>query len=134
MEENKEMLELLKQIEKNSRRQARTGSLLCLLVVVLVLCCAGLCGAILLLLPQVETVIAQMQSVLHNLEQTTAQLAAADLGSMVSNVDTLVATGQYSLEQTMEKLNSLDLDTLNQAIQNLADVVEPLARVTNMFK
>lgn len=134
MEENKEALELLKQIEKNSHRQARTGKLLCLLVLAMVLCSAALCGAILMLLPQVETVIVQMQSVLGNLEEATAQLAAVDFGSMVSGVDTLVATGQQSLNQTMEKLNSIDFKTLNQAIKDLADVVEPLARLTNMFK
>lgn len=134
MDENKEVLELLKEIEKNSRRQARTGKLLCLLVLVMVVCSAALCGTILMLLPQVETVIVQMQSVLGNLEEATGQLAAVDFGSMVSGVDALVATGQQSLEQTMEKLNSIDLRTLNKAIQDLADVVEPLARVTNMFK
>lgn len=134
MEENKESLELLKQIEKNSRRQARMGKLLCLLVLALVLCSGALCGAVLLLLPQVETVIVQMQSVLRNLEQTTAQLAALDLGSMVSDVDALVAAGQQSLNQTMERLNDIDFKTLNQAIRDLADVVEPLAKVTKMFQ
>ena len=70
-----------------------------------------------------------MQTVLGNLEQTTAQLASMDLQSMGSNVDALVATGQEGLEQTMEKLNSIDLDTLNKAIGDLAKVVEPLARL-----
>lgn len=134
MEENKEVLELLKEIEKNSRRQARTGKLLCLLVLAMVLCSAALCGVVLMLLPQVETVIVQMQGVLSNLEEATAQLAAVDFGSMVSNVDALVGTGQQSLQQTMEKLNSIDFKTLNKAIEDLADVVEPLARLTNMFK
>lgn len=134
MEENKEALELLKQIEKNSRRQARTGKLLCLLVLAMVLCSAAICGAVLLLLPQIETVVVQMQSVLRNLEEATAQLAAVDFGSMVSGVDTLVATGQQSLNQTMEKLNAIDFKTLNRAIEDLADVVEPLAKLTNMFK
>lgn len=134
MEQNKEVLELLKEIEKHSRRQARTGKLMCLLVLALVLCSAALCGAVLTLLPQVETVIVQMQGVLGNLEETTAQLAAVDFGSMVSDVDALVVTGHQSLQQTMDKLNSIDFKTLNKAIKDLADVVEPLARVTNMFK
>ena len=134
MEENREVLELLKEIEKNGRRQARTGKLLCLLVLAMVLCSAALCGVVLMLLPQVETVIVQMQGVLSNLEEATGQLAAVDFGGMVSNVDALVATGQQSLNQTMEKLNSIDFKTLNNAIEDLADVVEPLARLTNMFK
>ena len=130
MEESKEVLELLKEIEKNSRRQARTGKVLCLLVLVMVVCCGVLCGAVVMLMPQVETVIVQMQGVLSNLEEATAQLAAVDYAGMVSDVDALMVTGR----QSMEKLNSIDFQTLNKAIQDLADVVAPLARVTNMFK
>lgn len=141
MEENKEMMELLKQIEKNSRRQARTGKLLCVFALAMALCGAVCVVLVVSILPQltgilsqVDTVAVQMQSVLGNLEQTTAQLAALDFGSMVSDVDALVVTGQQSLEMTMEKLNSIDFQTLNQAIKDLADVVEPLAKLTNMFK
>ena len=85
-------------------------------------------------IPQVHTVISQMQTVLSNLEEASAQLAQADLSGTVSNVDTLVATGQESLEQTMAKLNTIDFETLNAAIEDLAAVVEPMSRLANMFR
>ena len=136
MEENKEMLELLRKIEKSSRAQARTGTLVCIFALVAAVSCVAALVLVLDFLPQLEgilpqihAVLEQMQTVLGNLEQTTAQLASMDLQSMVSNVDALVATGQEGLEQTMEKLNSIDLDTLNKAIGDLAKVVEPLARL-----
>lgn len=141
MEENKEMLELLKSIEKTGRQQARTSRLVCLFAFVAVVSCVAALVQVMNILPQLEeilpqihTVMSQMQTVLGNLEQTTAQLAAVDLQSMVSNVDTLVATGQQSLEQTMGKLNSIDLDTLNKAIADLAMVIEPLAKIVARLK
>lgn len=141
MEQNKEILELLKQIEKTNRQQVRNGRILCIMALVTALCCAVTFGLILhvlpqinSILPQIDTVVTQMQTVLGNLEQATGQLAALDLQSMVSDVDTLVITGQQSLEQTMEKLNSIDFAALNQAIEDLASVIEPLAKLSNMFR
>ena len=140
MEENKEMLELLRKIEKSSHSQARTGTLVCVFSLIAAVCCVA---ALVLvreflpqlegILPQINAVLEQMQTVLGNLEQTTAQLASMDLQSMVSNVDALVATGQEGLEQTMAKLNSIDIKTLNQAIADLAKVIEPLANFVSRF-
>ena len=53
---------------------------------------------------------------------------------MVDNVDSLVITGQQSLQQTMDKLNTIDFDALNQAIDDLSSVIEPLAKLSNLFK
>ena len=63
----------------------------------------------------------------------TDQLAGMDLGTMVQNVDTLVATTQEGVEQTMEQMNAIDFEELNRAIANLSDVVEPLAKFFNVF-
>ena len=45
-----------------------------------------------------------------------------------------VFPGQQSLEQTMEKLDSIDTEKLNQAIDDLSAVVEPLAKFFNVFQ
>lgn len=133
MEENKEILELLKQLEKSNRQQVRTGRLLCLLALAAAGCCVVTVLLVYHFLPQVSGIVGQMQTVLGNLEQTTGQLAAMDLTGMVSDVDALVVTGQSTLEQTMEKLNAIDFETLNQAIEDLAAVVEPMSRFLNVF-
>jgi len=134
MEENKEILELLKQLEKTNRQQALTGRLMCVFALVTAVCFVVTCVLVFSVLPQVNAVMAQVQTVLGNLEQTTRQLAALDLEGMVGNMDTLVRTGQQSLEQGMDKLNRIDLDTLNQAIQDLSEVVEPMSRFFQVFK
>ena len=126
MEENRELMDLLRQIHKSNRQQVRTSRLLCFFALVSAVCCIVLLVNIYLMLPQLTDVVTRMDTVLGNLEQTTEQ-------TMISDVDSLVVTGQESLEQTMEKLNTIDFDTLNKAINDLADVIEPLARFFNSF-
>lgn len=134
MEENREILELLQSIEKTNRQQLRTGRLQCLFSLI----AAAFCGAAFVLvfqfLPQLTDVTARMQTVLGNLEQVTQQLSAIDMAGMVADVDALVTTGQQGLNQAIEKITALDIDTLNQAIQDLADVIEPLAKLNSMFR
>lgn len=134
MENNPEMLEFMKQLEKSGRQQVRYARLQCLLSLVAAVCCGAVLLLVLSILPQVNGVIGQVQTVLGNLEQTTAQLASVDLEGMVANVDTLVTTGQQSLEQTMGKLNSIDFEALNKAIDDLSAVVEPMAKVFQAFR
>lgn len=126
MGENERMLEVLERIEKQGQRQAWIGIAQCVFSLAAAVCCAVLLVTVLRVLPQ-------MEAVLGNLERTTQQLAAADLISMAENMDALVVTGQQSLEQTMEKINALDLETLNKAIEDLSKVIEPLARFFRAF-
>ena len=52
-----------------------------------------------------------------------------NMDELVDNVDNLIATSQTSIEQTMEKVNAIDFETLNKAIKDLSDVIEPLVKV-----
>ena len=141
MEENKELLELLQKIEKSNRQQVKLTRLVCIFALVAALCCACTVGLVYNVLPQItgvlpqiHTVISQMQIVLGNLETATAQLSVLDFTGMVSEVEELVATAQDGIQQTMNKLNSIDFETLNQAIEDLANVVEPMSKLSSIFK
>lgn len=134
MEENKEIIELLKKLDESSQKRVRLGRILCVLALVAALFCWATFAVVFSLVPQVETVLTQVQPVLGNLEQTSQQLAALDLEGMVSNVDALVVTGQQTLQQSMEKLDTVDFDALNQAIRDLSAVIEPLAKWGKMFQ
>lgn len=148
MEENKELTALLEKIEENSRKQARYAKWQCMFSVVAVILCVAVLGCILYLLPMLNDVAVQAETVMRNIGQVSAQLAQADwqglisdletvsnqmananLGSIVEEVNGLVQSSQESLEQTMEKFNSIDFDTLNKAINDLSKVVEPLAKL-----
>lgn len=134
MDQNLEMLELLRRIEKSNRRKVATNVLVCLFMLTAAGSCIAICIMLGQLIPQVNQVIAQMQSVLGGLMQTSDQLAQLDLETMVSNVDSLAVYAQQSLQQTMEKLNTIDFETLNKAIADLAQVIEPLAKFVAKFK
>ena len=82
---------------------------------------------------EISGIAVKADTVLTNLETVTQELAAADLESLVTDVSGLVSTSQEGVENTLEKLESLDFDTLNKAIGDLAKIVEPLAKVSSIF-
>lgn len=129
MDENKQMQEVLKKIEENSRKTARNSTLQTIFTLVAALCCVVVVIAVLSVMPRVDGLLTQVETVLVNLEQVSGELGKLDLEGMIANVDELVTSGQVSLEQTMEKLETIDFETLNQAIKDLAKVIEPLARL-----
>ena len=134
MDTNQEMLALLRNIEKSNRQKVITNILVCLFMVAAAGSCIAICVMLGQLIPQVNQVIGQMQEVLANLEETSDQLARLDLETMVTNVDSLAVYAQQSLQQTMEKLNTIDFETLNRAIGDLAKVIEPLAKFVDKFR
>ena len=133
MEEKQKLQELLERLDESNRQQAKFARWQCILSVAAALCCMGLFILVWQLMPQVQELTGQMETVLDNLEIVTAQLAGMDLGEMVRNVDELVVTSQAGIEETMAKLNAIDFDELNRAIGNLSDVVEPMAKFFNIF-
>lgn len=133
MDQNQEMLELLRKIEKSGRQKNVTNILLCLFMLAAAVSCVTLCVMVCRLLPQVNALLGQMETVMTDLEQTVRRLSALDLESMVANANSLAVVAQESLQQTMEKLNTVDFETLNKAIEDLSKVIEPLAKFFGMF-
>ena len=140
MEENKELLELLKKIEESNRKQLIYTRVQCVAAVVAVACFAGIYFLIKDFLPQISAIITQipgvvvqMEVVLGNLEVVTTELAAVDFAGMIDGVNTLVATGQASLVETVGRLNAIDFEALNTAIDTLTQVIDPLAKFFKVF-
>ena len=133
METKTEFQELMERLDKSNRRQARYAMLQCFFSVISAVCCAGLFLLVYSLLPQLQELSAQIETVLKNIETVSAELAAIDFEGMVSNIDSLVTSSQAGLEDAVGKLNTLDFDTLNKAIKDLAAVVEPLSKLGKLF-
>lgn len=129
MEDTKMTLDLLRQIEEINRRQLWLERIRCLFSLVAAGCCIAVVVIVARVVPQVTELIGRIQVLLVNVETAAEELAALDLEGMVSNVDALVTSARESLAQTTQKLNSLDIETLNQAIEDLAAVIEPLAKL-----
>lgn len=146
--------ELLLKLEKSSRQQALLGKILCVLCAAVLVCSLvmtvavtgaasqlmavvtplqNVAGQIEDVAGQVQAMTGQAETIMDNMEIVTQTLADADLGTMVENVNVLAAESQSVVSDAMEKLDTIDIDTLNKAIQDLSDVVEPLAKVSKLF-
>ena len=140
MDERNEMLELMKKMEASGRKQLIYTRIQCVAALLAVACFAGVYFLIRDFLPQISAIItqipgvvAQMEAVLGNMEVVTEELAAVDFEGMIEGVNTLVATGQVSLEETVTKLNAIDFEALNKAIDTLTKVIDPLAKFFKVF-
>lgn len=151
MEEKQELQEWMDRMEESNRQQARYAKWQCIFTAIAAVCCVSLFLLVYIKMPALQElsikmenvltdleVITQqlsgsMETVLENLETVTAQLAEVDLGAMAESVDDLVTTSQAGVEQAMDRLNTIDFKKLNQAIGDMADVVEPLAKFFNVF-
>ena len=78
--------------------------------------------------PKVDNIYASMMISLNNLETLTAELNQADLGGTVQNINTLTVQATGNMSDTMKRLDSIDLEKLNQAIDNLNSTIEPMAK------
>jgi hypothetical protein len=141
MENNEKMMELLERMEKANRKQVAYARLQFIFTLIAAACCAVLLFSGMKILPQLQEAAVQAETVLSNLESVTTELAQADLSGMVENVDVLVTnvdglvgTSQTAVEQTMTKINSVDFEALNDAIEDLSAVIEPIANFFNTFK
>lgn len=125
--------ELLARLEKSSRQQALFTKILCILCAVLLICSLVTTAAVAGAAGQITKLAEDAKFVLDNLDTVTWELANADIGSMVENMGALAADSQAIVEDAMKKLDAINLEALNQAIEDLADIVEPLAKISNFF-
>ena len=140
MESNPNLQQLLEQLERSNRKQLRCARIQCIFTVAAAVFCLLLLVTATRIVPQVQElagrisdITAQAEVVLNNLEVVTEQLAQADIAGMVSDVDTLVSGSQQGVEQALEKINAIDITTLNKAIQDLSSIVAPLAKLIGRF-
>ena len=71
----------------------------------------------------------EINSVMSNLEVVTDDLAKTDLTDMLNNVNDLVVQSEDSISDAMVKIDAIDIDALNGAIEDLGKIVAPLAKL-----
>ena len=150
--------ELMEKLEKNSARQLLFTKILCLLCALVLVCAlvltVSITGAVrelTALAAPLQELTVQVQALTANADVTITELAqeadavmadlavvaealaAADLKSIVDNINTLAAESQGAVAEAMQKLDTIDIETLNKAIQDLSDVVEPLAKISRIW-
>lgn len=82
-----------------------------------------------ILIPRMNTLFNNMESVMTNIDTVADGLANADLPSVVSNIDRLVVTSEGRIMEALEQINAIDIETLNKSIKDLSDIINPIARL-----
>ncbi len=132
------------------RKQNRLTTLLCIfsglslaITLVLLVVVLGLLPKLSGLLDQADAALAELTALSQQLRSMDMEGLLADLDallrnvdglvgnvdSLVENADALVAGIQQDMGQTLEKINAIDFEKLNQAIEDLAAVIQPIAKL-----
>lgn len=124
MEQDK-MTEIMEEMKKNSQKSLIHHRIQTALLLVFVL-------SILVLLPSVFSTLHSAQVAL-----THVDVAITEMETALQSVEVLAddaGTAVTSAETALQKINEIDIDTLNDAIKDLSDVVQPMADFFSVFK
>lgn len=102
--------------------------------------CVGIFAVILFfaldILSKFNALYTQLEAAAVNITTLSAQIENADLPGLVSdvndlveNADTLVTESTENLDSVVKKIDNVDFEKLNQAIDDLASVIEPIAQL-----
>ncbi len=116
--------------EKYARKQYRMSQLTALVSVIIL---AVVLYAATALIPRINTTFQNLDLIMEDLNTITSELAKADLEKMINDVDHLVVNSEENIQNALQKINAIDIDTLNNAISSLNDAVTPLANFFNYF-
>ena len=136
-EQTRTLLEDVLKSQEKELRHARISSFasIALLLVIIAALCILVPGA-LKTMGDARTALLQAQSALTQAQETLTELDVLmdDLSTAVGNVNGLVTDNTDALNDAMRKINGIDFDTLNSAINGLNDAVRPLAQLSNLFR
>lgn len=137
MEENRNLEELLTRIEESERRQEKYAKSQFFMTIIMAVCCVGVLCAVILayqsVVPTAQKSLQTIGAVAEDLGQISNQLTEADLAALVEHVDKLAINSEEGIQKALEQINSIDIETLNQAIEDLSSVVSPLAKLMGRF-
>lgn len=131
MNDNDLLVELVKSQKEDARGQKITA-------IATVSMFAAVAIALLILVPKVFTTLNNIQDMVKQtktaVQQTQTFVQSANnslsgIDDMIANVDQLVTENTQNVGDAMNNFNNVDFERLNQAINDLASIVEPLANL-----
>lgn len=128
------LVDLQKANQKNLIYQ-RISTVLMLIFVIAILC---LVPNVISTLNTVKTTLTSVNEAITLIEEAmeSVDTLADEASTTMESIQTLADEGVTAMEgmdDALEKINEMDMDTLNNAIQDLSDVVEPMAEFFNIF-
>ena len=86
---------------------------------------------VLIVVPRALNLMNTAQRTLDNLETVSEDLKALELAEAIKNIEDNTAQAMEDVSSAMDQINSLDVDTLNQSIQELKESTE---KFSSLFK
>lgn len=92
--------------------------------------------AVIVLVPKISMTLSKADTALTNANTTLTQVneLAKNAETTMSNLDTVLGQSSEGIASTMEKLNAIDFEGLNQSIEDLGNVVSPLSKFFGTFR
>ncbi len=86
-------------------------------------------------LAEVDVLIAESDTVISEINDITSEVDVLvdQANTLFENSNAMVEENTDAITEAVQKLNSVDFDTLNKAIKDLSEVVEPLANFFGKF-
>lgn len=116
--------EILQEQLECARKQMRYSRVTCIMATVMALVLVISAVFVVPSLNRAADSIAQVSGQLEEL-----QLQDLELAETLKDIDEFVITSEKGVQKTIEKLDAVDLEKLNEAIEALRNVVEPLRRI-----
>lgn len=79
---------------------------------------------------------AKIDEIVTSLNEVSRQLSEVDWTELTGNINAVAVSTQTSItdvQEALQKLKDLDIESLNKAITDLTAVIEPLANFTKRF-
>lgn len=82
-----------------------------------------------ILVPKALNLMSTAQTTLNNLETVSEDLMSLQLAETVKSIDDNVSQAMEDVSTSMEQIQSLDIETLNQSIQDLKEATESFKKL-----
>ena len=79
---------------------------------------------------------AKIDEIVSSLNEVSGQLSEVDWTTLAGNINDMAVSARERLteaEAALEKIGGIDFESLNEAISDLQDVIEPLSNFTKRF-
>lgn len=128
--ENEKIMEQLLADSKKRTLFARITALAAVGIFLLV------AAAFLVAAPRAIHTLENVDEVLASAEEAVTQISemSANITTTSTNINTFISDNSQALTDAVTNMNSIDFDTLNQAISDLQTAVEPFANLMGRFK
>ena len=131
---------VLKQILVYQKKEARNSKILSIAAIcvaaALLISLAIVVPKVFRFIGQLEETVMEVDNLLVDVKSITKDVndLADNVNSLVDNINNMVTDNMGAITDIVQSLNEIDFDTLNKAITDLSDVVEPLGNFERYFK